>query len=158
VASEDNTVSVGAPGAERRVTNVAPGVNGTDAVNVNQLKKVQRQVSRNAANIAKNRTMIMENRAAIGELDDRVHEYRDKAYSGVAAAATLATLATPSAPGKTVVNAGVGFYESEGALGVNATHQLGIGKLAEKRVFVNAGVAVSTEETVLGRAIAAFEF
>ena len=81
-----------------------------------------------------------------------------EAYAGIAAAATLATLATPSDPGRTLVNAGVGFYENEGAMGVNATHRLGIGTLAEKRVFINAGVAVSTEETVLGRAIMAFEF
>ncbi len=32
-----NVVSLGAPGAERRLTNVAPGVNGTDGVNLNQL-------------------------------------------------------------------------------------------------------------------------
>ncbi len=32
-----NVVSLGAPGAERRLTNVAPGINGTDGVNVNQL-------------------------------------------------------------------------------------------------------------------------
>ncbi|RMH91126.1 hypothetical protein EBB59_08265 [Lysobacter pythonis] len=37
-AVEDNVVSVGGIGAERRITNVAPGVNGTDAVNLNQLK------------------------------------------------------------------------------------------------------------------------
>jgi trimeric autotransporter adhesin len=30
-------VSVGSPGAERQITNVAPGTFGTDAVNVNQL-------------------------------------------------------------------------------------------------------------------------
>jgi len=34
---QSNVVSVGAPGNERRITNVAPGINGTDAVNVNQL-------------------------------------------------------------------------------------------------------------------------
>ncbi len=32
-----NVVSLGSPGAERRVTNVAPGINGTDGVNLNQL-------------------------------------------------------------------------------------------------------------------------
>ncbi|MGY0504312.1 YadA-like family protein [Luteimonas sp. e5] len=37
-AVEDNVVSVGSIGAERRITNVAPGVNGTDAVNLNQLQ------------------------------------------------------------------------------------------------------------------------
>ena len=37
IANLPNTVSVGAPGAERRITNVAAGVNPTDAVNVSQL-------------------------------------------------------------------------------------------------------------------------
>ena len=32
-----NVVSLGSVGAERRLTNVAPGINGTDGVNVNQL-------------------------------------------------------------------------------------------------------------------------
>ncbi|WP_250471379.1 hypothetical protein [Caballeronia sp. GAFFF1] len=34
VAGEDNTVSIGSAGNERRLTNVAPGVNGTDAANM----------------------------------------------------------------------------------------------------------------------------
>ena len=37
VADQPNTVSFGSPGNERRLTNVAPGIAGTDAVNVNQL-------------------------------------------------------------------------------------------------------------------------
>jgi trimeric autotransporter adhesin len=37
VASDPNTVSFGSAGNERRLTNVAPGANGTDAVNLNQL-------------------------------------------------------------------------------------------------------------------------
>ena len=36
-ASEDNVVSFGAAGSERRLTNVAAGVNDTDAVNVGQM-------------------------------------------------------------------------------------------------------------------------
>ncbi|MEH6421130.1 YadA-like family protein [Pseudomonas sp. CGJS7] len=40
VADRANTVSVGRAGSERQITNVAAGVNGTDAVNVNQLKSV----------------------------------------------------------------------------------------------------------------------
>ncbi|MFL9917917.1 YadA-like family protein [Paraburkholderia fungorum] len=38
VADRQNTVSVGAPGAERQITNVAAGTEGTDAVNLTQLK------------------------------------------------------------------------------------------------------------------------
>lgn len=48
-ASEPNTVSVGDVGSERRITNVAPGVNGTDAVNVSQLKNSQKDSERYAA-------------------------------------------------------------------------------------------------------------
>jgi autotransporter adhesin len=38
VADQANTVSVGSAGNERRITNLAAGVNGTDAVNMDQLK------------------------------------------------------------------------------------------------------------------------
>jgi autotransporter adhesin len=41
VADQDNTVSVGSKGNERRVTNVAAGVNPTDAVNVSQLQTAE---------------------------------------------------------------------------------------------------------------------
>jgi autotransporter adhesin len=41
VADQDNTVSVGSQGNERRITNVAAGVNPTDAVNVSQLQTAQ---------------------------------------------------------------------------------------------------------------------
>lgn len=56
VASRPNTVSVGSPGSERTISNVAPGVYGTDAVNMNQLQNaingVQYQVNVNKAGIA----------------------------------------------------------------------------------------------------------
>ena len=39
-ATEDDTVSVGKAGSERKITNVAAGVNDTDAVNVSQLNAV----------------------------------------------------------------------------------------------------------------------
>ncbi|EJM1490669.1 YadA-like family protein [Escherichia coli] len=38
VANEENTISVGSSTNQRRITNVAAGVNSTDAVNVSQLK------------------------------------------------------------------------------------------------------------------------
>jgi autotransporter adhesin len=45
IASEANSVSVGSPGNERTITNVAPGVNPTDAVNMQQLNFVQQGVN-----------------------------------------------------------------------------------------------------------------
>jgi hypothetical protein len=44
VASEASTISVGAAGAERRITNVAGGTIATDAVNVSQLQTVAQSV------------------------------------------------------------------------------------------------------------------
>ncbi|HWE98276.1 MAG TPA: YadA-like family protein [Caulobacteraceae bacterium] len=41
VANAPNTVSVGSVGAERQITNVAPGVNPTDAANMAQLNQVK---------------------------------------------------------------------------------------------------------------------
>ncbi|MBP0596472.1 adhesin, partial [Paraburkholderia sp. LEh10] len=50
-------VSVGAAGAERRITNVAAGLNATDAVNVSQLTSEDAKVnnvSNNVSNVSNN--------------------------------------------------------------------------------------------------------
>ncbi|MDR5833017.1 YadA-like family protein [Caballeronia sp. LZ034LL] len=96
VADQDNTVSIGAKGSERRLTNVAPGVNGTDAVNMNQLGAVQNSVNTVAR----------------------------QAFAGVAAAMAMPNL-TPSAPGKTVVAVGVGNYKGYTAVGLGGTYRSG---------------------------------
>ncbi|KVF25132.1 hypothetical protein WJ07_12495 [Burkholderia vietnamiensis] len=93
VAYEANTVSIGSAGNERRLTNVAPGINGTDAANVNQLRAVQ---------------------SSIGDV-------ARKAYSGVAAATAL-TMIPEVDPGKTIaVGVGGAGFQGYGAsaLGVN---------------------------------------
>lgn len=46
VANRPNSVSVGQPGYERQITNVAPGVYDTDAVNVSQLRNLDSRVNR----------------------------------------------------------------------------------------------------------------
>lgn len=46
IANEPNTVSVGTPGHERRIMNLAPGVYGTDAVNMNQLWDTHDKINR----------------------------------------------------------------------------------------------------------------
>jgi trimeric autotransporter adhesin len=51
VADRANTVSVGSAGSERQITNVAAGVEGTDAVNVNQLNAVASQAAATAAKV-----------------------------------------------------------------------------------------------------------
>jgi autotransporter adhesin len=95
VADRDNAVSVGAAGSERQITNVAPGTQGTDAVNLNQLN------------------------GAIANGVAQSQRYTDR---GVAAA--LAIPSVPMlARGEKWVGASVGGYGSAQALGVSAAYQ-----------------------------------
>ncbi|KVD09059.1 adhesin [Burkholderia ubonensis] len=96
IASEANTVSVGSAGSERRITNVAAGVNPTDAVNVSQLGAVQKDVS----NVAR------------------------RAYSGVAGATAL-TMIPDVDLGKTIaVGVGAATYQGYGAVALGFTARL----------------------------------
>lgn len=101
VAERDNTVSVGnaATGQLRGITNVAPGVLGTDAVNVNQLQQ------------------------AIGNVTDQANAY---AAQGVAAA--LAIPSMPTLPvGKKWMGAAVGNYAGASAVGFAFGYQVSEG-------------------------------
>jgi autotransporter adhesin len=123
VASEANSVSVGAPGDERTITNVAPGVNPTDAVNVAQLVGVQQQVN----------------------------DVARTAYSGIAMAGALAGLPQVE-PGKTLqIAAGVGNYAGFSAIAIGASARiaentiirLGASATGGGHLLVNAGVGYS---------------
>jgi len=98
VANEDNTVSVGSQGAERRITNVANGVNGTDAANMNQLWQMGNGINANIDNVAKH------------------------AYAGVASAMAMPNL-TPMQPGHTVVAVGGGYFHGQSASGIGVTYR-----------------------------------
>ena len=159
VASEPNTASVGSPGNERRITNVAPGVNSTDAVNKGQLDQTNARVSNNSANISRNRASISQNRndinqnrESINTLGHSVDDLRDESRAGIAAAAALVELA-PSAPGKTTVNVGSATFKGEVALGVTAVHRLS----GLENLMINGGVSFSND-AVLGRIGASWEF
>ncbi len=93
-AGRDNVVSVGAVGAERQISNVAPGTQGTDAVNVNQLG------------------------AAVTNIHQRIDDVAQNAYAGVAAAMAVQMPGT-YVPGKTVMRMGTAVYKGEAALGIS---------------------------------------
>jgi trimeric autotransporter adhesin len=98
VADQDNTVSVGSAGNERRITNVADGVNATDAVNMGQLQSGMNSLQSGMNSLARN------------------------AYGGVAAATAL-TMIPDVDQGKTIA-VGVGTANFKGyqaaALGASA--------------------------------------
>ncbi|WP_459251957.1 YadA family autotransporter adhesin [Paraburkholderia dilworthii] len=90
IADQPNSVSVGSPGNERTITNVAPGVNPTDAVNMQQLNSVQQGVNAVAR----------------------------QAYSGIAGATAL-TMIPDVDPGKTLaVGIGSGNYMGYSAVAI----------------------------------------
>ncbi|MFM9926887.1 adhesin [Variovorax sp. H27-G14] len=99
VATRDNSVSVGnaATGLTRSITNVAPGVLPTDAVNLQQLQQM------NAASASEARTF---------------------AAKGIAAAMAMSDAPMPSAPGKTSWAAQAANYKGQSALGMSVMHRL----------------------------------
>lgn len=90
-------VSVGSAGAERQITNVAPGREGTDAVNVNQL-----------AGVAK-------------ELGARMDGQAKDARAGTSAAMAMAAMPQAYIPGKSMLTAGAGTYAGQTAVAVGIT-------------------------------------
>jgi autotransporter adhesin len=150
VASGDDEVSFGAAGSERRLSNVAAGVNPTDVANMQQLSQVNNQVQAHSLLIEDNRRLIDANRQAIQGLDRKLKNVRDEANAGVAAALALAPIVPPMTEGQTAVMGGVGYYEGSSAVGVSVTHQL---KSGQRSVYLNGGVSVTSENTVGTRAM-----
>lgn len=159
VASEPDTVSIGSPGNERRVTNVAPGIYGTDAANMNQLNRTNAQVDTNTGNIAHNRSDINQNRSDINKnrddintLSNSLNDLKDESRAGIAAAAALIEL-MPSSPGKTTFNIGSAAYKGELAVGLTAVHRLS----ALENLMLNTGLSLAGD-SVLVRAGVSWEF
>lgn len=149
VATEADTVSVGNTENQRRVTNMAAGVNNTDAVNKQQLDTVNDQLN---SSINHNAGNIDRNYQALGMLNEKIDDLEHESRAGIAAAAALISL-MPSQPGKTTVNVGTASYKSEVAAGVTAVHRF---KNVD-RLIVNAGMSFAND-AVLVRAGGSWEF
>jgi len=106
-----NSVTLGGGSATGPVAihNVAPGVAGTDAVNVNQLNSGI--ASANAYTDA--RTSQISN-----QLNSRIDDVARNAYAGVAAAMAIQMPAS-YVPGKTVMRMGAGVFKGQSAVGVS---------------------------------------
>ncbi|QBQ63675.1 hypothetical protein EXH44_05230 [Actinobacillus indolicus] len=121
-------LSVGTADAPTRITNVAPGVKDTDAVNVSQLKQVQGNV--NAVN------------RKVDKLDKRVR--------GIgASSAAASSLPQVYIPGKSMVAAAAGGYDGASAVAVGYSRASDNGKLilklqgtANSQGHVSGGVGV----------------
>jgi trimeric autotransporter adhesin len=133
VASLANTVSVGAPGGERRITNVAAGINPTDAVNVSQLNSLASSLSAN-----------------FQSLQTQIEDVDKRARRGIAAAAAISSIPVVLNPGQTSFTLGSGFYRDAGAVSVSLTHRLN----TVVPIYLQAGYSNGGGTENVGRAAA----
>lgn len=120
VADQDNTVSIGSAGNERRLTNVAPGINPTDGVNMSQLQNVQ------------------------NDLNNSINSVARKAYGGVAAATAL-TMIPDVDQGKTIsVGIGGASFQGYGATAIGFTARI------TNNLKVRGGVGISSGGNTYG--------
>ncbi|MCE1159956.1 MAG: YadA-like family protein [Burkholderiales bacterium] len=130
-ASGPNTVSVGSAGNERTITNVAAGVNPTDAVNVSQLKDYTQYYTQN--------------------LSYQINEVAEKAYSGVALAGALAGIPQVESNKQFNIGMGVSNYGSSNALAIGASGRVsdstivkfGVSTATGGHTMVNGGIGYS---------------
>ncbi|MDU8924342.1 YadA-like family protein [Pasteurellaceae bacterium LIM206] len=111
VANEANTVSVGSAGNERRITNVAPGVNATDAVNKAQLDTVADSVS--------------SVRKELSRTDKHLR-------AGIAGATAIASMPQVTRPGGSMMALGTGNYKGESAVAIGYSKMSDDGKVILK--------------------------
>jgi len=109
-------VSVGAVGQERQIANVAAGVQGTDAVNVNQLQQ----------------SMSGTLGAARGYTDDQIRSARRDSYGGTASALAMAGLPQAVLPGRGMVAMAGGTYGGQSALAIGVSQLSETGKWVYK--------------------------
>ncbi|SUW64043.1 Adhesin yadA precursor [Buttiauxella agrestis] len=134
VTDRDNSVSVGSVGGERQIANVAAGTQGTDAVNVNQLK----QGVGNAYNYTDNK---------FNDLKNMVDDQKDKMSAGISGAMAMASLPQPYQPGASMVSMGGGTYQGESAVA------LGVSTISDNGKWVTKLSGTTTSQGDLGAAV-----
>lgn len=129
-----NTVSFGSAGNERRLTNVAAGINPTDAVNVGQLNSVASGFS-----------------AQFNGLQNQVNGLQaqtDKVRDGVAVALAVGGAATLQPGRKFAVSTSFGNFQGSNAIGLGATALLH--ERQNYALILNAGAGWGMNTNSLG--------
>ena len=125
-----------ADGRPTRISNVAAGINDTDAVNVSQLKGVDNKVN----NI----------QGKVNNIQGKVNKLGKRMNAGVAGAMAAANLMQPHQPGQSAVMAAVGQHRSQAAVAVGYSRisdngkygiKLSIGANTQGEVSSGASVA-----------------
>ena len=116
----------GLDNGNNRITNVAPGVKDTDAVNVSQL--------RNAV-------------GNLNKLQGQINKLGNRMNAGMATSAAMANLLQPHKPGQSVATAGVGQHKNQSAVAVGYSRLSDNGKYG-----VRFSMGANTQGEVTGGA------
>ncbi|OXI30913.1 hypothetical protein CFB89_26855 [Burkholderia sp. AU16741] len=104
-----NVVSVGSDTQQRQITNVAPGTQGTDAVNVNQLTQVQTTLS----------TALSGQQAQINSLGSQLQQTDQMAKQGIAAVGAMASIPQLDRDANFGMGVGTSTFLGQKAMAVN---------------------------------------
>lgn len=122
-------VSVGGVGSERRVTNVGPAVNGTDAVNLSQLQAATTAFGTTATGLQNQ----------INRTNFDLNQVRRRANGGTAGAMAVAGLPQAFEPGKSMIGGAIGYWADQVAFAV------GVSSIVGEHTVVKAGGSVSNQ-------------
>ena len=126
----DNAVSVGAPGNERQIKNVAPGTEATDVATVGQVQEVAQGAYNNAVYLSN----------SMNKLDNRVN----KVGAGAAALAALHPIDTDD---KFTMGLGYGNYRSAHAMAMGMFYR------PTEKIMISVGGAFGNGENMVNAGI-----
>ncbi|OOR98530.1 hypothetical protein B0187_08135, partial [Haemophilus paracuniculus] len=125
VVINNNGINAG----NKRITNVAPGVNATDAVNVSQLK------------------------GAVTNINNRMGKMDKRLRAGIAGSAAIGNLPQVHTDGKSQIAAGVASYRGQNAVAV------GYSRLSDNgKVIIKLSGSADTQGDVIGAASVGYEW
>ncbi|WP_415882620.1 YadA C-terminal domain-containing protein [Neptuniibacter sp. QD34_54] len=135
-------------------------LNGTVTTNTGNITTNTGNITTNTGNIATNAANIAalsSNTTSINRLNQELDELKDDAFSGIAAAIALGAVQMPSAPGKTAISIGTGYYAGESALGINVTHA--VAGWGANKGNISGGIAgAGSNGEIAARMSVGFEF
>jgi hypothetical protein len=143
---QSNVVSVGSNLSQRRIINVANGIDPNDAANIAQLDAVNSsllgRVNMLGASVG-NQIAALENR-----FTGRMNEISDNAYAGTAMVAAISGI--PSLAGDKLFNLGIGFGNYLGESGVAVGGHVRLGSAAVLKAAVGYADSAATTSVGLG--------
>lgn len=126
------TITGSLDAASEKITSVAAGTVGTDAVNYDQLSAVQSGYN------SRYDELSSQTNARFNYMDKRIDKVEEVANAGIASVAALAAIPSPASGKRFSVGAGLGNYSSESAVAV------GFRAAITESTSVTAGVSRNT--------------